>query len=353
MALTSIMASWAEEHGVLVGAARVPAEATTSSSKPPYTRIAPGEWRALQEAGARWVICVAVPIKHLPEALPGELRGQSLPTDGEKAPTGVIARYASRQDYHQFIATLLMELKGRLERQVGRPIGGFVSVDNGPLADKRWAFRAGLGHWAPNTLIWTPQYGTWVHLGELAVDVDLPGVVEAVPLPRALMVNGEGQPCSRCGRCVSSCPTGALVEPYALDPERCLSYLTQRRGLVPEDMRPFFEDRLWGCDRCQEACPANPRLALPDDSPPTIKLEPLINLDRKQFQDWLGQTAMNWKGHQVLRRNAAIVLGNRGSSQALPWLKSLAQDPSPVVSAHARWALAAVEAKLGQEQSQA
>lgn len=319
----------------------------SSDSQPSYLRIAPRERRALEEVGARSVICVAVPIEQLPEALvePSLPLGRLGLLGPEPAPAGVIARYAARRDYHQVITSWLQELKDRLERQVGRTVSSLISVDKGPLADKRWAFRAGLGRWAPNTLIWTPQYGTWVHLGELALDLDLPESMGPVPGPAP----EPGLACSECGRCVSSCPTGALVEPYVLKRERCLSYLTQRRGLVPEDMRPFFQDRLWGCDRCQEACPANPKPAWPAEGPPRLKLEPLIDLDRKQFQAWLGPTAMGWKGPQQLRRNAAIALGNlaRGhqdQSLALAWLSTLAQDPSPVVRAHARWALAAIAA---------
>lgn len=346
----------------MVGVVPFSGKSGSYDSQPPYLRVAPGERRVLEEVGARSVICVAVPIQRLPEALAPARSGPEsgsqpqpgLPSGPEPAPAGVIARYAARRDYHQVIASWLQELKGRLERQVGRTISSLISVDKGPLADKRWAFRAGLGRWAPNTLIWTPQYGTWVHLGELALDLDLPGDPSPELAPgsgaeHGLLGNREGILCSECGRCVSSCPTGALVEPYVLKRERCLSYLTQRRGLVPEDMRPFFQDRLWGCDRCQEACPANPKPARLAEGPPRLRLESLINLDRKQFQAWLGLTAMSWKGPQLLRRNAAIVLGNlaRGHedpSPALAWLPTLARDPSPVVRAHARWALAAVAA---------
>src|SRR5690606_23187807 len=107
-----------------------------------------------------------------------------------------------------------------------------VMVDSGPLLEKALAYRAGLGFFGWNSCIITDQFGSWVFLGILLTTVPLS------PDPF------QPRTCRECGRCIEACPTGAIAAPYVVDPTRCLSYVTQARGVVPEEFRIPMDDRL-------------------------------------------------------------------------------------------------------------
>jgi epoxyqueuosine reductase len=184
--------------------------------------------------GARSVVCVA-----LNYYTPREHAGDE--------PAGKISRYAWGDDYHDVLGEKLRALLAwvRDERPEAQ---GKVCVDAQPMMDKAWAARAGLGWIGKHTNLITRGHGSWVFLGELVLDIELAYDQEV-----------SEDHCGTCRLCLDACPTGAIVEPYLLDSNRCISYATieLRRDTLPEEVATRLEGWLYGCDICQEVCPWN------------------------------------------------------------------------------------------------
>jgi epoxyqueuosine reductase len=221
-------------------------------------------------------------------------------------PAGRIARYALGTDYH-------VALRGRLEalaadlREGGLPAGDIAYVDDRPLAERALAARAGIGWIGKNTNLLTHRRaGSWVFLGAILTSVEL-GADE--PLRTT---------CGSCTRCLTGCPTGALVAPQTIDARRCISYLTiEHPGELDAWEASAIGDWVFGCDVCQEVCPVN---ADADDSGPLlVPLLPLIAwllpLGGRAFKRAVGATALTRAGRHRLLRNAIAALGN---APALP-----------------------------------
>jgi epoxyqueuosine reductase len=245
---------------------------------------------------------------------------------------GYLARIAWGQDYHRVVGAKLELLQDFLRREVP----GFrhmAFVDTGPLLDKEVARRAGLGWFGKNTLLVT-RFGSWVSLGGILTTVNLS--------PNS----PKQKDCGNCDLCLRACPTGALVAPGVLDPERCLSCLTQRKGYFPLDLRQALGSRLYGCDTCQEVCPHNrdiPVTAEPGFFPGGQEHRPqlvqLLGMNNREFKTAFGTSAAGWRGRTVLQRNALVAVGNLGDPDLLPVLEHCLRDPRPVIRGHAAWAL--------------
>jgi epoxyqueuosine reductase len=146
---------------------------------------------------------------------------------------------------------------------------------------------------------------------------------------------------------VSACPTGALRGDYTIDATRCISDLTQRRGPIPRELRPLIGTWLWGCDLCQDACPPTGRaprtahaFAPLDEAVRAPALAELLHLRSAEFKRRYARTAMGWRGAAILRRNAAVAMGNALDRAGVPALEgALTGDPHPLVRGHAAWAL--------------
>ncbi|WP_245523177.1 tRNA epoxyqueuosine(34) reductase QueG [Thermosediminibacter oceani] len=271
--------------------------------------------------GARTIICFAMGylIEH----------SDDTKSNAEK-PLGIISKYASIKDYHRVMGEKLRLVADYIFSNWG---GNFrILVDTGGLMDRAAARRAGLGWIGQNTCLFTEEYGSWVFLGEIITDLEVE--------PDEPSANR----CDNCGRCVRACPTGALEAPYRINPFRCLSYVTQMRGSIPEEFRPLLGVRLFGCDTCQEACPKNKNVGIPshEEFIPDFSLERrlirLINIDSREFEKIFKPTPIGWRGKNVLRRNAILALSNAGPGHKEHFEKLL-EDPSPVIREHALWAL--------------
>lgn len=259
---------------------------------------------------ARAVILVGLPYAVAPAPPPHSLRGY-------------VAAGAAGRDYHHVLRDKLRELAAFLEAEVPGAQSRLF-VDTGPLIERPFAWRAGLGVWGESTALLNPQGGPAFFLGGLLINR---------PLQADVPQTGS---CLRCGRCRRACPTGALVEPFRVKPAKCLSYLTQARVALPPALRPLLGNRLYGCDACLAACPliekapqAGAEIALPE----------FLTLSRREFAHRYGETAMAWRGRTVLQRNAAYVLGNLGDPAAIPVLTTLLTDPRPALRAAAVWSL--------------
>ncbi len=261
---------------------------------------------------------------------------------GDPGPTpplhGTIARYAWGLDYHRVLPERMEQVISYLRQEHGAR-ECTKAVDTTFLVDRALAVEAGLGFPGSNCAVYVPPFGSWVFLAELLVDVELPAFS---PGPTQ---GGWACP-ANCDRCLRACPTGALLSPGRIKPQRCLSYLTQMSGSIPLEFRRKLGSRLWGCDTCQQVCPLNQQAPLTrhlEFAPlvgPHVPLLPLLELSGREFKEQFGHTALSWRGKNILQRNACLILGNRREEAALPALQKTAQrHPSPLVREAAAWAV--------------
>jgi epoxyqueuosine reductase len=260
---------------------------------------------------------------------------------GGRQPAGTLARYARGRDYHGVMKERLHALLKWLESETGSRVSGRPYVDTGPILERDLARLAGLGWFGKNSMLINPRRGSFLFLGALFVDLEL----ETDP-PFA------EEHCGTCRRCIEACPTAAIGEEGILDATRCIAYLTiEKRGSIPAEWRKPIGTLVYGCDICQDVCPWNVRFAReardPDLTTGSLEASPdpvaLLQMDAAGFQRRFGGTAVTRAGRQGLSRNAAVALGNRGAPGDVEALaQSLAQEPDPVVRAHAAWALGTI-----------
>jgi epoxyqueuosine reductase len=285
----------------------------------------------------------------------------------EEAGRGWISRYAwAREDYHDSVLRRLKQTEDELRSLVKatgyRVLGTGNSlqlrsyVDTGPLIERVYARYAGVGWIGKNTCIINQQLGSWLFLGVILTSLDFTkddftkedltedGLTADLPAPDR---------CGTCTRCITACPTQAIVAPGELDARLCISYLTiEKRGEIPDDLRSGMGRHVFGCDICQDVCPWN-RKAPATSAAEFEAREGLVN----PALDWLAEMQQEefrvvFFGSPVrraklsgLRRNAVIAMGNSGDKKFVPTLEKLCEDSDPVVAEHARWAVAS----LGQE----
>jgi epoxyqueuosine reductase len=270
--------------------------------------------------GARSVVCVAIAYA---TPIPREQRGR-----------GRVSAYAWSRDYHRRLQATLRAIAARIDELAGERVTRVV-CDTAPLAERAFAAASGLGWIGKHTSLIVHGLGSAVFLGEIVTRLEL----EPDPPLRTS--------CGTCRVCVDVCPTGALRGDRTMDATRCISDLTQRRDAIPPALRPLIGTWVWGCDLCNDACPPS-RLAgragdgafaplAPETAEP--ELHALLRIRGRAFARFR-ETAMGWRGATVLRRNAAVALGNgldRADVEALA--ESLRTDGSPLVRGHAAWAL--------------
>jgi epoxyqueuosine reductase len=253
-----------------------------------------------------------------------------------EAEASPLARYARGRDYHATLRDRLRGFRRRL-REAFPGVADFGSVDHGPLMEKVWAARAGLGYVARNGCLVTPQFGSWVLLAAMVLD-------RAVD---AYAAGPTDDGCSRCRLCVDACPTGALDGEGRVDARTCLSYQTieNNPGVVPLGLRTAMEGTVFGCDVCQTVCPLNSAAVPTDDvrflprPVAALDAQALAGLTPESYARLVPGTALARAGFDGLRRNAAYALGAARDATSRPLLEGLCRDASPEVSEAARWAL--------------
>lgn len=315
-------------------------------------------------SGARSVISVGVPYWSGPRSTHPD--------------TGLVARYAWGADYHGVLGEMLSSLAGRLDEGCGGEHRWYV--DTGPAMDKALAARSGIGWYGKNTNILTPRFGSFVVLGEILTTLDLD--------PDAPSTGT----CGSCRLCLEACPTGALGPEYSIDSRKCISYLTiEHRGPIPLELRSAMGAWVFGCDICQDVCPPTMQSVLgknergpwaravrqivqegrvgragstthafgqaePAGKSPLAKQPPnasldllwLLSLSHDEYLEAFRGTAIRRAKVWMLRRNAAIALGNVGGELHVPALvAALRQDSHPIVRGHSAWALGRLAAREG------
>lgn len=300
-------------------------------------RIDPKRWLP----GARSIIVVAMP--YLNET--GKKTMRSHPV-GQVY--GSASCYTYGDDYHNVLSSRLRQLHGLIEQHVGHQVEAKLSVDTSPLVDRRIAERAGLGWIGKNGMFYSHQYGSYVFLGAMLMDIAVDGYGLAHP--------DIGAQCGLCTKCLLACPTGAIIAPGVIDATRCLSYITQMKGTIPKEFRDKMGRRVWGCDVCQSACPKNRDVQAaadsvfgPEEELAYPSLVELLHLSNRAFMRKFGHTAMAWRGAHTLKRNALIAIANTARRDAVPEVIPFLSHARSELRATAAWSLG----KLGGEEAAA
>jgi len=244
-----------------------------------------------------------------------------------------IALYAQGRDYHATMRDRLRALRRALARLSPAP-RDYAEVDTGPVLEKVWAERAGLGWIGKNGMLIAPGHGSHVVLAVMLLDAE----VDRYDAPAV-------ERCGTCSACLSGCPTGAIVEPGIVDARRCLSYQTiEDHGAFSPALREHAR-LAFGCDACQDVCPWNKASHACDDArflPRPVAsalLADLALLEPARFEELTRGTAVARARLAGLRRNAAVALGARGDPAACALLRPLLDDGDEAVREAARWAL--------------
>jgi epoxyqueuosine reductase len=261
---------------------------------------------------------------------------------------GWISRYAwGSKDYHDTLLPRLRQVEAAIQQlaaERGVAIETRSYVDTGPILERVYAKHAGIGWIGKNTCIIHQKMGSWLFLGVILTSLDLPAD------------NAAPDRCGSCTRCIDACPTQAIVAPGKLDARLCIAYLTiEKRGTVPEDLRPAIGHHIFGCDICQDVCPWNnkagnaPPTSLPEFQPQEQLYHPelrwLAQMDEPTYRRVFRGSPVKRAKYAGLRRNVAIAMGNSGNKEFLSALQTIAGDADPVAAEHAAWAIKKLNGK--------
>jgi epoxyqueuosine reductase len=259
-------------------------------------------------------------------------------TQVEELERGWISRYAwGREDYHEAVMSRLRVVENKLREEISEPGGALQTrcyVDTGPLVERVYAKYAGVGWIGKNTCILNQKLGSWLFLGVILTSLELE---PDLPAPDR---------CGTCTRCIDACPTDALIAPYQLDSNLCISYLTiEKHGAIPEEMRAGMGRHLFGCDICQDVCPWNRKAPVTSAAEFQAReglvnpaLEWLAEMTTEEFREKFRGSAVRRTKRSGLRRNAVIAMGNSGDRRFGPLLEKLKADEDEVVAESAEWA---------------
>lgn len=288
--------------------------------------------RLLPEAQSILSIAIAYPsrMKNAPKSTKEERRG-------------LFARASWGVDYHVVLRDRLEKLSRFIQEKVPDTVDK-VMVDTGELSDRAVAERAGIGFSGKNTSIITPEYGSFVYLGEMITNIPF---IPDEPLEDS---------CGDCRKCMDACPTGALVgEGGQLNAQRCIAFLTQTKDFLPDEFRTKIGNRIYGCDTCQQVCPRNKGVDFhihpefePEHEVAKPKLKPMLHISNREFKEKFGHISGSWRGKKPLQRNALIALGHYKDKTAInEMVDVMRNDPRPVIRGTAAWSLG----KIGTEEA--
>jgi len=261
-------------------------------------------------------------------------RMQNAPIGKRGARRGIFCRASWGVDYHTALRERLKLYSTWLEEHV-KGVRIESMVDTGALVDRAVAERAGIGWSGKNCSIITPEFGSYVYLGELITNI---------PFAPDKPMEDE---CGDCRLCLDVCPTGALIQGGQLDAQRCIAFLTQTKGTLPDEFRSHIGNRLYGCDTCQTVCPKNKGKInwiheefIPDPELAKPLLTPLLTITNREFKGRFGHVSGSWRGKKPIQRNAILALAHFKEEAAIPDLIALLhKDDRPVIRGTAAWAL--------------
>ncbi|MDD4108932.1 MAG: tRNA epoxyqueuosine(34) reductase QueG [Prolixibacteraceae bacterium] len=216
----------------------------------------------------------------------------------------VISKYALGQDYHKVIKNKLRELL-QFIREKEKPCQGRPFVDSAPVLERALARKAGLGWTGKNSNLISEKYGSFFFIGELIVDIEL----------TYDKVDSVVDHCGSCTRCIDACPTNAIIKPRVVDARKCISYQTiEVKGDLDENLKGLFQNRVFGCDICQDVCPWNKRAPLheepafnPHPRLPELNKKEWYAMDEKIFNDIFKGSAVERAGFKGIKRNLKFI----------------------------------------------
>lgn len=275
-------------------------------------------------------------------AYPSKMKIRVESKKGERR--GIFCRASWGEDYHHILRDRLKKLEEFILSKV--PEAKVKSmVDTGELSDRAVAERAGIGWSGKNCSIITPEFGSYVYLGEMITNI---------PFESDNPIEDQ---CGDCNLCIDACPTGALVQGGQINATRCIGFLTQTKDFVPDEFRKEIGNRIYGCDSCQTACPKNkgknyyfhPEM---ESDPEVVKplLKPILFMSNREFKQKFGQLAGSWRGKKPIQRNAIIALAHFKDESAVEDLVELMnKDSRPVIRGTSAWALGKIGGKRSKE----
>lgn len=282
--------------------------------------------------GARSIISIAL-------AYPTKMNNRVISTREERR--GIFARASWGTDYHHVVRDRLQKLEAFIKQRVVSAQCKSM-VDTGELVDRAVAERAGIGWSGKNCSIITPEFGSYVYLGEM---------ITTIPFEPDIPMEDR---CGDCRKCLDACPTGALVQGGQLNAQRCIAFLTQTKGFIAEEFREKIGNRLYGCDSCQTACPENKGKDFHfheemEPDPEVVKplLKPLLTIGNREFKEKFGILSGSWRGKKPIQRNAIMALAHFKDKTAIPDLiHVLNKDPRPVLRGTAAWAIGKIGGQI-------
>lgn len=224
----------------------------------------------------------------------------------------ILSKYAYGVDYHFVLKDKLKLLLEFIQTEI-QPCNGRPFVDSAPVLERAWAKKAGLGWIGKNSNLITIEHGSFFFIGELILDVEL-------PYDNQKLVADH---CGKCTRCIDACPTKAIVADRVIDARKCISYQTiELRGELDSELKGKFENRVFGCDICQDVCPWNLK-SEPHNEPDFIPSEKLLHLtrtewmemDKSLFNELFRKSAVKRTGFDGLKRNLKFIRDNLSSQE--------------------------------------
>lgn len=226
------------------------------------------------------------------------------PSGQQSDPTApILSKYAYGDDYHFIVKEKLKKLFRIIEQKCGA-VNGRYFVDSAPVLERAWAQRAGLGWIGKNANLISQEHGSFFFLAEIICDLELD--YDAPVVSR----------CGSCTQCIDACPTGAIVEDHVVDGSKCISYFTieLRDKVLPAEMKGRFQNRVFGCDICQDVCPWN-RFSLTNTEPAfqpsgelmNLKRKEWLNMDKNEFNKLFKNSAVKRARFSGIKRNLEFI----------------------------------------------
>lgn len=238
-------------------------------------------------------------------------------------------------DYHNVLLERLRSVEQKIRGRFS-DVQTRCYVDTGPILERGYAARAGVGWIGKNTCVLNQDLGSWMLLGVIVTSLEL--------APEA-RVEAAANRCGSCTRCIDACPTDALIAPREMDASRCISYLTiEKKGAIDENLRDAMGRQVFGCDICQDVCPWNRKAPIATGWPvrPQLinpELEWLASMDGPTFNRWFRGSPLERTRRKRVLRNVALAMGNSGEQKFLPKLEEWERGEDDVLAEAARWAI--------------
>lgn len=221
----------------------------------------------------------------------------------EKNENSNLSRYCHGKDYHIVVKDFLQQICDYISEKV-IDFEYKIFADNGPLVDRYLAYLSGIGYFGINNNIITDEYGSYVFIGYIVNNYKFE---EDKPPEKS---------CFKCGKCVKYCPGNAILGNYDMNPKKCLSYITQKKGDLSKEEKDVLKNskKIFGCDICQEVCPHNVEiptthiLEFKENIIDYLDYDEVQNISNKEFKRRYGDRAFSWRGKNIIKRNMEIIL---------------------------------------------